>query len=89
LYLVIGNLSMGFLFAYIFAKANVGTMGSGFITGGIVGLLMSVGYDCMMYATTNIISKKAMAADVVAMTVMCAIVGAVVAMVMGMGRKTP
>jgi len=52
-----------------------------------VGALVSVGVDCVMYATTHVISKTAMAADVVSTTVMCAIVGAVVGMVMGMGKK--
>ncbi|MEO6541415.1 MAG: hypothetical protein ABIN74_10505 [Ferruginibacter sp.] len=88
LYLIIGNLSMGFLLSYIFVKSNVNSAGGGFITGGIVGLLVAVGFDCVMYATTNVTSKTAMAADVAAMTVMCAITGAVIAMVMGMGKKT-
>lgn len=88
LYLIIGNLAMGFLLAYIFLKGNVSSMAGGLVTGGIIGALVSVGVDCTMYGTTNIISKTAMAADVAAMTVMCAIVGAVVGMVMGMGKKT-
>ncbi len=87
LYLAIGNLAMGFLLAYIFVKSNVNSMAGGFITGGVLGLLMSVGYDCMIYGTTTVISKTAMAADVAVSTVMTAIAGAVVAMVMGMGKK--
>ncbi|MBK8521128.1 MAG: hypothetical protein WAT20_11630 [Ferruginibacter sp.] len=88
LYLIIGNLAMGFLLAYIFVKSNVSSLGNGLFTGGVLGALISVGVDCMMYATTNVISKTAMAADVAAATVMSAIVGAVVGMVMGMGKKT-
>lgn len=87
LYLAIGNLAMGFVLAYIFVKGNVNSMANGFITGGIVGLLIAVGYDCMIYATTTVISKTAMAADVAVSTVMTAVAGAVVAMVMGMGKK--
>lgn len=87
LYLAIGNLAMGFLLAYIFVKSNVSSMAGGFITGAVIGLLIAVGYDCMIYATTTVISKTAMAADVAASTVMTAVVGAVVAMVMGMGKK--
>lgn len=87
LYLAIGNLAMGFLLAYIFVKGNVNSMGSGFITGGVVGALVSIGVDCVMYGTTNIISKTAMAADVAAMTIMTAVVGGVVGMVLGMGKK--
>ncbi len=88
MYLIIGNLAMGFLMAYIFVKGNVSSLGGGLITGGIVGLLASVGFDSMMYATSNIISKTAMAADVAAMTVISAIVGAIVGMVFGIGKKT-
>lgn len=88
LYLAIGNLAMGFAVAYVLLKANVSSMAGGFVTAGIFGLLIGVGFDCMMYATSTVISKTAMAADVAASTVMIAIVGAVVAMVMGMGKKT-
>lgn len=88
LYLAIGNLAMGFAIAYILLKGNVSSMAGGFMTAGIVGLLIGVGYDSMVYATTNVMSKTAMATDVAASTVMTAIVGAVVAMVMGMGKKT-
>ena len=87
LYLAIGNLAMGFLLAYIFVKSNVSSMGGGLVTGGVVGALVTVGVDCVMYATTHVISKTAMAADVAATTIMCAIVGAVVGMIMGMGKK--
>lgn len=87
LYLGLGNLVMGFLVAYVLLKSNATTAVSGFVIAGIVGLLFTCGYDLMMYGTTNIISKKMMAADVAASTVMTAIVGAVVAMVMNMGKK--
>jgi len=87
LYLAIGNLAMGFLLAYVFVKSNISSMAGGFITGAVLGLLMSVGYDCMIYATTTTLSKTAMAADVAAATVMTAVVGAITAMVMGMGKK--
>ena len=88
LYLVIGNLAMGFLFAYLFIKANISSMGSGLVAGGIIGALMSAGYNCIWYATSTAISKTGMAADVGASIVMFAISGAVVGMVMGMGKKT-
>jgi len=87
MYLGIGNLAMGFLLAYVFVKSNVNSMTGGLVTGGVIGLLVSVAYDCMIYGTTNVISKTAMAADVAATIVMCAIVGAVIAIVMNMGKK--
>ena len=88
LYLGIGNLAMGLLFAYLFIKANINSMGSGHVTGVIIGALMSVGYNCIWYATTTAVSKTGMAIDVAGSTVMFAISGAVVAMVIGMGKKS-
>lgn len=87
MYLIIGNIAQGLLLAYIFIKANITSVTSGLITGLIIGFLLSVSFDCIMYATTNIISRKAMAADVAAASVMTAIAGAVVAMIIGMGKK--
>ena len=88
LYLCLGNLVMGFLIAYVLLKSNSTTAVAGFVTAGVVGLLFACGYDLITYGTTNIMSKKMMAADVAAAAAMTAIVGAVVAMVMGMGKKT-
>ena len=87
LYLVIGNLAQGLFLAYIFLKGNVTTMAGGLVTGAVVGFLMSVSFDCIMYATSTIASKTMMAGDVAAATVITAIAGAVVAMVIGMGKK--
>jgi hypothetical protein len=87
MYLIIGNLAMGFLMTYIFIKANVSGIASGIMTGGILGLLTGVGYDCMIYATTTTMSKTGMAADVAATTVMSAIVGGIIAILIGMFTK--
>jgi hypothetical protein len=88
MYLIIGNLLGGFLIAYIFLRANVRTAMAGLVMGGILGLLMSASFDCIIYGTTYAISRMGMAADVAASTVMSAITGAIVAMVMGAGNKT-
>ncbi|MBK7434730.1 MAG: hypothetical protein IPI66_13110 [Chitinophagaceae bacterium] len=87
LYLAAGNLLSGFMMAYIFIRANVKTAVDGLITGGIVGFLLMASMDCVMYGTTTVMSKKMMAADVAAGTAMSAIIGAIVAMVMNMGKK--
>lgn len=88
MYLIIGNLAQGFLLSYVFIKSDVKSAAGGFVTGGIVGLLITVALDCIMYATTTIGSKTAMAADVVAATVMTAIVGVIIAIVMNIGKKS-
>lgn len=83
LYLAIGNLLSGFMMAYIFIKANINTLMGGLIMAAVVGLLMAASYDCMMYATTSLVSKKMMLADVLASTAMSAVAGAVVGLLMG------
>ena len=86
--LILGNLLFGFLLAYIFAKAGVSTVSNGLVTGGIVGFLMCSSIQLTMYGTTNIMSKQGMAAEIAAFTVMSAIVGAVIAAVIGMLNRT-
>ena len=87
LYLGLGNILMGFALAYVFVKSNVSSLASGLVTGGVLGLLFSAGMDCIIYGTTNIMSKTMMAGDVATSTVMWAITGAVIGAMMGMGKK--
>ena len=87
MYLAIGNLLSGLLIAYIFAKAGVGTLVNGLVTGAVLGFLMSSSYDCIMYGTTFVASKKWIMADVIAYTVLTAVVGAIVGLVMGKMSK--
>ena len=83
LYLAIGNLLSGLLMAYIFIKANINTLMGGLVMAAVVGLLMSASYDCVMYGTTSLLSKKMMLADVLASVVMSAITGAIGGLLMG------
>jgi hypothetical protein len=83
LYLGIGNLLMGFLLSYIFVKGKVSSFGGGFVTGGIVGLLMASSTDSIVYATSTVMSKSGIVADVIAFTVISAITGAIIAAVSG------
>lgn len=86
--LILGNILLGFLFAYIFTRIGVSTVTNGLITGGIIGFLMCVSIDLTMYGTTNINSKSAMAADIAAFTVMSAIVGAVLGAIFNKLNRT-
>jgi hypothetical protein len=83
LWLAIGNLLSGFLLAYIFTKANVNSLANGLITGAVVGVLLAASYDCIQYGLTNLLSKKAMTADVLAAIVRFGITGAITGLVMG------
>src|SRR5262249_40924524 len=87
--LIVGNLSMGFLLAYVIGKSSSVSAGQGAGVGFVVGLLVCLGYDLIMYATSTIMtSLKGVAADVAATAVMSAIAGAVVGWVLGMSKKT-
>lgn len=86
LYLVVGNLFYGAFITYVLLKANVKSVVGGFITGAVLGFLITAAVDCMMYALTRVTSKHAMLADVIAATIMVGIIGAAVALVTG-GKK--
>jgi len=68
-------------------RAQVNSLVSGFITGGVIGFLGVASFDCIMYGTSLVISKTGMAADVAAYTAITAVIGAILGMVMGMGKK--
>jgi hypothetical protein len=82
IYLLVGNLLGGLLLTYIFLKANVASFGSGLVTGGIIGFLVVGSGDCINYATTTLMSEHGMLADIVAGTIMSAITGAIIGMVL-------
>jgi hypothetical protein len=87
--MIVGNLAAGFLLAYILSKANVSTAGGGAGVGFIVGLLMSLSFDLMMYAIGHGMTEmKAIAADVAVSAVITAVAGAAIGWVLGMSKKT-
>ncbi len=85
--LILGDVVSGVLLAYVFAKSNVTTAGAGASMGAVLGLLMSAGFDLVMYATSNLSTTTGMVADIACFTVLSAVAGAVVAAVGGMAKK--
>jgi hypothetical protein len=86
--LIAGNISMGFLLTYVLGKAKVGSAGAGASVGFMLGLLMSLSFDLIMFATSNVMSSlKGLAVDVAVSAVMSAIAGAVVGAILG-GKKS-
>ncbi|HVK96277.1 MAG TPA: hypothetical protein VM368_00600 [Flavisolibacter sp.] len=79
----LGNLALGFLLTYILLRAGISSFVSGFATGAIIGLLVSVSIDLIMYGTTNIMNTSALAVDVVAFTLISAITGGIIGLVIG------
>lgn len=83
----ISNLLSAFLMAYIFDLAKISGWMNGMKQGAIIGFIITAAFDTGMYAMTFMLTKNWLMIDVLASTVMAAIVGAVVAAVMGMGDK--
>jgi hypothetical protein len=79
--LIAGNIGFGLLYAYIFQRANVNTVGDGLITGIITGVLMACGWDLVMFATSNIADLVLTLTDVAVSGIMGGLSGAVIGFV--------
>ena len=83
----LGNLLQGFVYAYVFTRANVASLKDGMITGGIIGFLMVSAVDCMMYGTTLILSKHSLVFDILASTSIAIVIGALMGWVLYKMKK--
>lgn len=86
--LVLGNILGGCLLAYVFIKSNISSVGSGLVTGLVIGLLVASSYDFISYATSNLMNTAGVLGDICTFTVMSAIAGAIVAWVCGLIDKS-
>ncbi len=88
LFLLLSNLASGFLLSYVLTKSNTSGLGGGATVGAVVGFLMVLGFDFVMYATTNIMTTmNFMFVDIVAFTGMNAVTGGIIGAYLGMGKK--
>ena len=78
----LGSLLQGYVYSYVFTRANVASLKDGMITGGILGFLMISAFDCMMYGTTLILSKHSLVGDILASTSIAIVVGAIIGWVL-------
>ena len=85
--LIAGNLLMGFLLSYVLNKAGSTSASSGASTGAMIGLLVSAAYDSFFYAFMDMSDITGMAVDILASTVVSAIVGGIIGWYLGMGKK--
>jgi hypothetical protein len=86
--LIVANLLWGFLLSYVLVKSNTSSAGGGASTGAVLGLLTSAGINCFNYAFMDMsVGYTGMAVDIVASTVVTAVIGAVVGWYLGMGKK--
>ncbi|MEO6132657.1 MAG: hypothetical protein ABIQ02_12475, partial [Saprospiraceae bacterium] len=56
-FIVLGNLASGFLLSYVMTKSNTSGFGPGATMGAIIGLLVAMGFDFIMYGTSNIMTS--------------------------------
>ncbi|MDP1727836.1 MAG: hypothetical protein Q8M15_13710 [Bacteroidota bacterium] len=86
--MILSNLAGGFLVAVILDWAKAADMMAGAKIAGIAGLLMCLSFDLSFYSMSTMYSNiTVLIIDVIAWSVMTAVVGGVVAMVMNMGNK--
>ncbi len=85
--LVVGNLIQGFFVAYIFSHwASISTFATGLQRGAFIGFLLSLGMNCIWYATSTVMTNFTGAIiDIIVVTVMWGIVGGIVGW--WLGRK--
>jgi len=86
--MVAGNLAHAALLTFIFLNwASIKTFGAGLKGGAIIGFLMAAGFDLISYDTAKIMSMVGSLVDIVVYTIMTALVGGIVGVVLGMGKN--
>jgi hypothetical protein len=76
--LVLGSLGMGFTLTYVFGTwAGVSSVAGGIKAGATLGFLIALGWDMMMFATSNIYQLNGAILDIVVFTINSAIAGAI------------
>ena len=76
LFIGFANLAWGLMLAYVFSLAGINTASKGFITGFIIFLLISIGFNCMFHAQFNLFSRRVFIIDSIANGVLGAMAGA-------------
>lgn len=85
--LIVGNLFSGLFVSYVLNKAGSASAGSGAATGAAIGLLVGAGFDFTFYGTSNIMNLNGFLVDIVANTIVTAIVGGIIGWYLGRGAK--
>jgi hypothetical protein len=84
---VVGSFLQAGLLTYILSLAGINTFGKGFLSALIVTFLISAIYDLYFYNGMNLYSGPVLVVDVIVNTLMGGLIGGVVALVLGSGKK--
>ena len=84
----IAGLCMSFLMAYVFNRwAGISTFAKGFMGGLIISLPVLLNWNISFYSFFNLYSTTWLVTDVVVGTLFYGIIGGIVGLVLGMGKK--
>lgn len=82
--IIASSLLQGIFLSYVFAKwGSVRTAAKGAYAGAVLGALIAAIYDLSFYSTTHMFTLNTMVVDIAIVTVMMAVIGAVVAWWLG------
>ncbi len=85
--LILGNIFTAMLLSLIFERwASIKTFSTGAQAGALIGGLMGLGFDFTILGTSNISTVSGTIVDVIVLTVMSAIVGGVIGVVLGRSK---
>jgi hypothetical protein len=86
--MILSSLAFGFLLSVVLSWSNRSGIMAGATTGGILGLLLSSSMDLSNYSMSTMFSGPvAVIVDILAYTLLTAVIGVIVAWVMGRGKK--
>jgi hypothetical protein len=82
-WIVVANIIQALLLAIVLDKFGISTVKNGAIAGAWITLLIGVMFDSWMFAQFNFMTPNMMVIDVIANTVMGALAGAVIGLILG------
>lgn len=85
--IALGNLCTSTLLAWIFSKIGITTFMRGATTGLWVGFLLTAWTYAFSHAFMNLYSVKLTVADLVVSSLFTAVIGGIIAMILGMGKS--
>ena len=86
--MIVSNLVGSLFLAIIISWSNNASLAGGLKVGALVGILLGISIDLSFYSMSTMFTDMgAVVADVSAYTVMSAIGGAVIGLILGMGKK--
>jgi len=86
--LFVGNLATAALITYIFLQwAGISTFSTGLKAGLIIGFLMTLGNNLVLYSTSNITNMTGALVDVVVYAVIVGVAGGMIGLILGKVKK--